>query len=258
MGSEETPKPHDPKPPEAPGFMSRIGRKWKRGLAALSMLTASEMAMEGVAEAGEKTPAAATEKKKEEKPDRALEARKIWANEMTIEENKEFPGEDGKIVYYFEGEGVPTPDGRKRHEIGMTIIDEGDPKVQGDERRYDVLIETQDGNAEYKEEITFKDKTPIEAKKSGKQLQNPFGEAKMIEKDGRMVPETDADATRARINKYYWAIVGMKRAGQLDSPQGKEVVKEFKEWLNQAMSQHEIEIDREAAKKAYDELFAKE
>lgn len=260
MGFEEAPRPQEPKKPEAPGLMSRLGDKWKKRIAAFGVLAATETAMEGVAEAknAPKEKPAASEKKQEERPDRELEARKIWAERMTIESHEAFPGADGDVVIVFRGQGEPTKDGRKNLEIGISIVDEGDPKVQGDERRYDVQIETLEGNKEHEEEIAFKDRTPSEAKKAGKQLQSPFGEAKYVEKDGRLVPETDADATRARINKYYWAIKGLKAAGQLDTPQGKKVMSEFKGYLEQGMQTGEIDVDREAAKKAYDELFAKE
>lgn len=258
MSFEDAAKPQEPKKPESPGLMSRLGDRWKKRIAALGVVAATETAMEGVAEAksGSRGKPAASERKREEKPDRALEARKIWAEEMTISGVEEFPGADGDVVIVFRGEGEPVPDGRKRFGIGITVIDEGDPKVQGDEKRYDVLIETQQGNKDYEEETKLKDRTPQEARDSGRQLQNPFGEVKLVEKDGRMEYATDADQTRARINKYYWAIKGLKQAGQLDTPQGKQVVREFKGHLEQGLRTGEIEIDREAAKKAYEELFS--
>jgi hypothetical protein len=248
--AQETPKGEPKRPPERenPGFMSRLGRKFRTGLTALSLLTASEMAMEGVAFADKGKKDAAGEKAKDTPKDR-------WADEMDITAEREMKTEDGRTIYYFEGEAPPMPDGRKIHEIGMTIIDEGDPKVKGDEKRYDIAIVTEEANEDYPKKISFKKKTDAQEIKDGKSLQSPFGKVDYAEKDGFMNPATDKDAAIARIDKHYWAVYGLKEAGQLDTPEGKKAVKELLAWVETGLTEHAI--DEATARPIIKALFEK-
>lgn len=203
--------------PEKKGLGSRLGRTLRTGLAAFSLMTAAEMAEESVAFADTTAEAAPKDR---------------WEGKMKVTAHEEIKTDDDRVIHYFEGDLPPTQDGRKVHGVGMTITDEGDPKILGDEKRFDVSIVTEEAVGNIQGPIiSVKNETPAETIRDGKLLRSPFGKAKYVVKEGGLIPEKQKDRGIAVLDKMYWALYGLKKAGKLEMQAGKDAISELDDWM---------------------------
>jgi len=206
--------------------MDRSGRKLKTGLAALALLGTATIASETLKpakDAKEKSATSEAPKSAESAEEKAVKWN--WHGAMDVRVEKKIETDDHKTVYYFEGDRAPEEeddDAPPAHMIGITITDQGDPKVVGDEKRYDFSLTSESGGS-----YTFTNETPAGVFSRGELLAGPFGKVEYVLKGmvdgtfyGEMIPKDDLNKNLAELNGRYWTYYGLKQADKLDSAMG--------------------------------------